>query len=75
MPQGFFCSPHIRVELGWVSILYDRLLIPLLQLKCDFMQHHENPMWDLVGSRIPVAAQSINQAWCPEYGDSFVILR
>ena len=74
MPQGFFCSTHIRVTLSWVSILYDRLLIPLPQLKGDFMQHRENPIWDLVDSGIPVAAQSINHAWCPEYGDLFVIL-
>ena len=44
--------------MSWVSILYNRLLIPLLQLKRDFMQHHENPIWDLVDSGIPVAAQT-----------------
>ena len=75
MAQGFFCSTHIRVVLSRVSILYDGLLIPLLQLKRDFMQHHENPIWDLVDSGMPVAAQSINHVWCPEYADSFVILR
>ena len=33
------------------------------------------PFGDLVDSRMLVAAQSINHAWCPEYADSFVILR
>jgi hypothetical protein len=28
---------------------------------------------DLVDSGMPVAAQSINHVWCPEYADSFVI--